>query len=71
MKTYRLLADSRQLKKKAGDTVELPPAAARYLVQAGILEEVVEIQPRELAEGEMAQAAEPPVAPRRKRGAED
>ncbi len=52
MKTYRLLADSRQLRKIKGETVELPPAAAKYLVGAGVIEEVVP-------------AAEPPA--RRKR----
>lgn len=81
-KTYLVLADSRQLKKKQGETVELLPAAAKYLVNAGVLEEVVELQPRELAEGETLQAAElpegstavdvgpaePPASPRRKRG---
>lgn len=81
MKTYRLLADSRQLKKKQGETVDLPPVAAKYLVNAGVLEEVSEIQPRELAEGETLQAAplpegsavtdegaaQPLASPRRKR----
>ncbi len=39
-KTYVLQAASRQWPtKKAGDTVDLPPAAAKYLVQAGVLAE--------------------------------
>lgn len=45
MKTYRLLADSRQLQKRQGDTVELAAAAAKYLVAAGVIEEAAEIQP--------------------------
>jgi hypothetical protein len=37
-KSYVLLTNSRQWPAKtAGDTVELPPAAAKYLVQAGVL----------------------------------
>lgn len=39
-KTYILLTDSRQFPtRKAGDPVELPPSAAKYLVQAGVLAE--------------------------------
>ncbi|MGE4526828.1 MAG: hypothetical protein AB7D00_00550 [Rhodospirillaceae bacterium] len=39
-KTYRLKTESRQWPgKKAGDTVELPPRAARYLLRAGVLED--------------------------------
>ncbi len=37
-KTYELLADSRQLRKRAGDTVEMTAKEAKYLVAAGVLE---------------------------------
>ncbi|SBW09146.1 hypothetical protein KL86APRO_12526 [uncultured Alphaproteobacteria bacterium] len=40
-KTYRLKTESRQWPTKtAGDTVDLPPSAAKYLVRADVLEEV-------------------------------
>lgn len=39
-KSYRLLVDSRQLKGRAGETVTLTPRQAKYLVSAGLLEEV-------------------------------
>jgi len=39
-KTYTLLTESRQWPTKvAGDTIDLPPSAAKYLVQAGVLTE--------------------------------
>lgn len=62
-KTYTLLTESRQWPtKKVGATVELPQAAAKYLVQAGVLAEAVtattsvaetatEAKPRRKAEG--------------------
>jgi len=41
--TYTLLTESRQWPTKvAGDTVDLPPSAAKYLVQAGVLAEKTE-----------------------------
>lgn len=58
-KTYILQVHSRQFPlKKVGETIELAPAAAKYLVQAGVLAEP--IQERELAEGEVLTAAPPP-----------
>ncbi|HYG91206.1 MAG TPA: hypothetical protein VD978_33685 [Azospirillum sp.] len=84
-KTYILQTDSRQFPtKKAGDPVELPPTAAKYLVQAGVLADPATIQPRELADGEMLTAAplpegstatdvgaaEAPAAGKRRKGAE-
>lgn len=57
IRTYTLLADSRQYRKKAGETVDLHPSAAKYQIAAGVLTEMVEIQPRELAEGEQLEAA--------------
>lgn len=55
-KTYILQAHSRQWPlKKVGDTIELAPAAAKYLVHAGVLAEP--IQERQLAEGEVLAAA--------------
>lgn len=57
-KTYTLLTETRQWPtKRIGDTVELPPAAAKYLEQAGVLAETATLQPRELAEGEVLAAA--------------
>lgn len=57
-KTYRLKTESRQWPTKtAGDTIDLPPAAAKYLVRADVLEEVSGV----------AEAA----APARRRKAED
>lgn len=56
IKTYILQTASRQWPtKKVGDSIELPAAAAKYLVQAGVLAEP--IQERELAEGEVLTTA--------------